>query len=123
MRAVHDHRVELADGNLLVLPGAAAVAREIDAAVVAEQPVIGILGIDPHGVVVDVHARQRIGRERLAAVFALEHRREQQEDVIRVGGIEDDFVVVVVRHGLQVVDLGPRGAGVARAEHAAPAAL
>ena len=43
--------------------------------------------------------------------------------MVRVGRVDPDVVVVVVRVRLQVVHLGPRGARVARAEHAAVPAL
>src|SRR5207247_11263440 len=61
--------------------------------------------------------------ETLAAVFALEQRWRDRPHVVRVGRVDPDVVVVVVRNRLEVVHLGPRRARVARAEHAAVAPL
>src|SRR6185437_4598969 len=59
-RAVDGDGVELADGNLGVLPGFTSVERGVHAAIVAEYHVRAVGGVDPECVVVDVNVVQRI---------------------------------------------------------------
>jgi hypothetical protein len=95
-----------------VQPGAPAVERLVQAAVVAEQVVARVVGVDPQRVVVDVHVGERLGREGAAAVLALHEQHGAHPQVLGVGGVDPDVVVVVVRVRLEVVHVAPRGAGV-----------
>src|SRR5262249_43082980 len=66
---VSGHRVELLDGQIIeIAPGFAGIRREVSPAVVAVDDTIGILRIDPHGVVIHMHSLGS-GPSRLAAIF------------------------------------------------------
>src|SRR5256885_16943633 len=79
------HRVELADGDRHVPPRAPRIERNVRAAVVAEDAVAGVMGIEPQRVMVAVHARQRLGGEGAAPVLARQQRRGVDEYVLAVG--------------------------------------
>src|SRR5207249_5656613 len=69
-----------------------------------------IAGVDPQRVVVAMHEMHGVGREALAAVLALEQRRGNGPHVVRIAGVDEDVVVVVVRNRLEVVHLAPGSA-------------
>ena len=73
-RAVHDHGVELADRNRHVPPRPARVVGHVRSAVVAEDAVPRVVRVEPQGVMVAVHARQRLGGKGAPAILALEQR-------------------------------------------------
>ncbi len=95
----------------------------VDAAVGAEQELVGVLRVDPQRVVVAVRPGAEAveadrGVERLAAVRAHRQRQARLVDRVEVGGIDDDAGEVERPH-LQVegvVDLPPVLPRVVRAE-------
>ncbi len=101
---VHGDRVELADRNVVEMePRRAAIGREVHAAVVAEDHVPGIGGIDPQIVMVEMQGRRRMVVEmrdqavhllkRAAAIVrSLEIRRQRIEQIRVVGRHDDDAV-------------------------------
>ena len=121
---VQVHVVELADGKVgQEAPVGAHVPRGVQAAVVPQDHVARVSGVDPQVVVVHVHAGvvlqlhgQR--RERAAAVFGAVQGARHQVHALGVVGVDAKLAVV---HGalVEVVDLGPRLASVERLEDAA----
>ncbi len=70
LRVVESDFVELTDGDLRALiPTAALVTREVESTVAADDHVVGVCGVDPHGVEVDVDLASAVDAEGLAAVF------------------------------------------------------
>ena len=72
------------------LPVATLVPRLRHAAVVAGDDVVGIVRIDPHGVVIDVNADGGVA-DRLATVARIVQGRRGEVDAIRVLGIDADL--------------------------------
>ena len=108
--------IELADRHVATeVPRLAAIPRDGNTAVAADDHVVRCVGINPECVVFAVHVAEPIG-ERLATVTRdIEPAiRTQRVDVRRVAGIDADLRVVV---GTRVQGRGscPRRAGVERA--------
>ena len=88
---VEPHRVELTDGEIDgIIPRGGEVPGDVEAAVVAQDEVVRVLGIDPHGMLVRVnHAGDDL--EGAAAVHrALEPLAEMVDDV-RILRIDPDL--------------------------------
>ena len=107
---VHADGVELGDGEVVELPEVhAPVVGLVKAGVAAQVEVLGIARVDPHGVVVGVHAHV-VGRphgdlgERAPAVVGLVGRPGQLVDEIFVARIDEDLGVV---HGPPVQRVHP----------------
>ena len=80
--------VELTNGKIRrEVVVATAVPGNRDAAIVADDEVIRVVGIDPHRVMVDVNADRRVA-DRLAAVIGKVERRRRPVDAIRVLGVD-----------------------------------
>ena len=110
---VHRDGVELrADDVLHVVPAAAAIVRDVHAAVVTEHDVFAIFRIDPERVRVTVHAATtgEVG-PRLAAVVRLLRARIQAIHMLGVGGIAT-HLAVVPRGAVAPVHQLPRAAGI-----------
>ena len=75
-------------------PVAAAIVRNIEAAVVALDDVIGVVGTDPEGVVVGVYFPAHPAFKGFSAVFAFRQNAPEAEDPVFVFRIHVDFVVV-----------------------------
>ena len=126
-RHVDADPVELADRQVVhLVPGDAAVEGEVEPAVVAEDEVLRVGGIDPERVMIAVHAdvvgrahacrwrraRPVTGsRERPAAVVGDEQRRAEDVEALVVGRIDVDLAVVH-RPRVDVAHLPPRLAAV-----------
>src|SRR5205085_5553034 len=108
------HRVKLSDGQRIEeLEVPAAIPALRNATVITDDNVLGIVRIDPHGVVIDVNAVSR-GAGGLAAVVGEKNWRGRPIDSIRVLGIDAHLRVV---EGTRVLIVGalPGRAGVLRA--------
>ena len=121
-------RLVVVDGDLVELgdrqvgeelPGGAAVTGLVQAAVTADQQAVGVVRVDPHGVVVDVLGDHRHAAEALAAVLGDVQPGVQGVDPVGVLRVGDDLLVVLGTARDVVAALLPVGAGVGRAEEAA----
>ena len=88
------------------VPVAALVPRLRHPAVVADDDVVGVVGIDPHRVMIDVNAHGRIA-DRLAAVIRIVQRRRGEVDAIRILRVGAHLRVVEGAH-VGAVHLFPR---------------
>ena len=105
--------VRLADRERVQeVPVAALVPRLRDPTIVAHDDVTGIVGIDPHRVVVDVNPDCRVA-DRLAAVIREVQRRRGEVDALRISGIDAHLGIVEGAH-VGAVHLFPRPAAIAR---------
>src|SRR5207248_3645880 len=87
--------IKLADGDdIEEIPIFPCIVTPMDAAVGTGDHVIGIGGIDPHGVIVSVNAMDALGGECFAAVFGVKHRRAQLPNAQIIVGINADLAVV-----------------------------
>jgi len=115
---VHLEDIVLGDGDVVEeAPGPGPVVGDVEAAVVAHEHVIGVLGIDPQRVVVHVDPLGRpVVLEGLSPVDGQVQLCPHDPDLVLVQGIDVDVAVPVGR--LDVVDPGPRGASVLRSVQA-----
>ncbi len=119
---VHVDLVELAGRDDLVRPGLAVVAGDVDPAVVAQDPVGRVVGVHPHGVVVDVDPVLLLEPhpgDAAAAVLGDVQEGAPEPQPVRVLGVQPHLVVVVVGDGGEVVDPGPGVAPVVAPEETA----
>ena len=108
---VEAHRVELADGQVRgEVPRLAAVVGDVEAAVVAQQDVRRVLGVDPHGVMVDVGGARDALPVGAAVGGALQGHAQVVDDlaVLRV----DADLAEVPRDRRDVAHLAPASAAV-----------
>ena len=117
--AVDVRLVELADRVVEVLPGLAAVVGDVHAAVVAEQHVLRIVGIDPERVMIDVHPVHLHRRKALAAIVGDAQLHRVDVNALAVVGIDVDLVVEIVGQRGNVVDARPAATRIIAAEDAA----
>src|SRR6185369_14860122 len=112
--------VELGDRQVLdEVPVLAAVPALVDAAVVAVDQVVGVVGVDPQRVVVDVLAVLEAGRPSLAAVLADVDRGVHRVDAVEALGVGHQLLVVLRARRDVAALLLPALAAVAGAEEAA----
>src|SRR6185295_12882056 len=117
---VEAHAVELRDRQVaLEVPARAAVPGLGEAAVAADQQVIGVGGVDPHHVVVDVLVLLAERPEGLAAVLAGLEQHVHGVDAVGIEGIDEQLLIVLRAVRDVVAALLPTAAGVGRAEEAA----
>src|SRR5262249_21785939 len=109
---------QVADGP----PGAAAVTRVVEAAVVSEQHVARVGGVDPHGVVVGVDGAPGGAGEGAAPVTRAAQRDAQHPEVVGVIGVDADLAEVEWARA-EVVHLAPRLAAVVTAVDAADVSM
>ena len=110
--------VHLGDGELLAIPGASAVGRNRDVAVVPDDHTVAVGRVDPHVVVVAARrlAERHVHRGRSAVERFRERRTEEIRFVVAVGGHGHAGVVGLAARQLAVVgDDAPRLAAVVRA--------
>ena len=91
-------------------PVATAIVRHADTAVVTDHDALRIIGVDPHGVVVDVQTLRR-ATGRLAAIAGILYRRGRPVHAIRILGI-DAYLRVVKRPHVFRAHVRPRLAAV-----------
>jgi hypothetical protein len=114
---VHAHVVELRDGQVLRFPPAvAAVVGVPESAVVADDEVVCVVGVDPEVVEVAVRAARDV-REALAAIVAHDEREVRLVNLVLVLRVDDEVGEVEGSpdHVLAAVELCPRLAAVVRA--------
>jgi len=100
-------------------PVAAAVPALVNAAVIAVDQVVGVVRVDPQGVVVHVLAVAAHALERGAAVIGHLHPGVHGVDAVDVLRIGDDLIVILGAARDVVAALVPGGAGVGAAVEAA----
>src|SRR5689334_18031394 len=92
---VEGYFIKLADGDdVQEIPIFSGVVAPVNAAVGAGDHVIGISGIDPHGVIVAVNTADTLGGKRFSAVFGVKHLRAEFPDAQVVVGINANLAVV-----------------------------
>ena len=122
IRDVHvvAHMVKLAERNVVeVLPVSTLVVRDGDAAVVPYDHPLGIVGVDPKGVMIHMHADRRTAGG-LTAIVGKPNRREVH--AIRIVGI-DTHLRVIERTAVEIVRLLPRVAAILGSVQARPARI
>ena len=106
--------VELTDRHLVELvPLFHPVVSDIDPAVGTEDDVFAVARIDPHRVVIGVHAAAAVAGEGDAAVLGAVERDAEDVHVVGIGGVDADLAEI---HGPRIerVDTRPRLAAVFR---------
>ncbi len=124
LRVVDRDPVELGDRQVFEeAVGGAAIPGLVDAAVAADQQVVGVVGVDPQGVVVDVLLLLPDPVEGLAAVEGDLEEGVHAVDPVDVVGVGEDLVVVLRAAGDVVRHLRPALAAIRGAEEPALVAL
>ena len=106
------HRIKLHQRQIgLPSPALAAIARRVHAAIIAQDQVIAVLGVDPHRVIVGVDlALEHIG-EALAAIVRSRQRRGWHIDPLRIHRIAKDFAIIPMALNFLVAPF-PRSAAI-----------
>ena len=87
--------IELADGDMAVMiPVVHAIVSDIDATIAAQNHVLALFRVDPHGVIVGMNSATAVTCECLAAVTGSIQRCTQHIDVFVVSWIDANLTVV-----------------------------
>ena len=117
---VDTYRVKLCSGQVeKLIPRLAAIVRDMQTTIIAQQNLVGIFRIDPNGVMVHVHTPRPVTTPCLPTVFARVERHTAHVKTLIIRRIDPNLPVIVGRRASHtlLIYLNPGPATVLTAIH------